>query len=452
MLVSDKSRRWVRLQGLVFVVLFLAVIGLLGWLSTRYHVQADWTATGRNTLSEASTALLGKLDRPVQITAFAREDPMLRKPISELVGRYQRAKKDITLNFVNPDTAPDQVRAEGVTTDGELVIRYGERREHLRELSEQALTNALQRLARSGERWLVFIEGHGERDIAGQANFALGNFGQQLKNKGVKLGPVNLARDPKVPDNATALVIAGPQVDLLPGEVQLIRGYVERGGNLLWLADPGPLHGLAPLAEQLGVRFSAGIIVDPTTQLLGIGDPRFAVVAEYSDHPITRNFEAVALFPLAGAIEATAPQSWTATPFLRTVDRSWVETGAIEDSVSFDEGRDTAGPVTLGVTLTRSVKGEGDVEREQRVAVIADGDFLSNTYLGNGGNLDLGLNLINWLTADDQLIDIPAQTATDLKLELSAFEQGVIGIGSLVALPVLLLLAGVAIWLRRRRL
>ena len=158
MLVSPKSRMRIRVENILFVLLFLSAVGLLGWLSTRYHVQEDWTVGGRNTLSASSQELLARLTGPVRITAYVREDEALRTGIQDLVARYQRHKADITLAFVNPDASPEQVRQLGITApDGELLIEYQGRTERLSSISEQDMTNALQRAARhwssqSGQR------------------------------------------------------------------------------------------------------------------------------------------------------------------------------------------------------------------------------------------------------------------------------------------------------------
>lgn len=445
---THTSRTQLRIQRAVFLVLFLGIVGLLGWLSTRYHFQSDWTATSRHTLSQASLALLEKIEGPVTITAFAREEEMVRKPIGEIVSRYQRARPDITLSFVNPDTAPDRVRAEGITVNGELVVFHQGRRENLKDVSEQGLTNTLQRLARADERWLVFLEGHGERNPLGRANHDLGDWGEQLRQKGLKIQSYNLASNPQLPDNTTVLVIADPQVALLPGEIEIIRQYVRQGGNLLWMSETASFKWLKALAEDLGVSTPEGIIVDPSTRLLGITDPRFALVAEYPMHPITEDLGTVTLFPQAGSLDIQEQEGWRSQALLASMPRSWLETSAIVDSVRFDAGKDREGPITLAATLTREKpEGEGD----QRVLIVADGDFLSNTYLGNGGNLDLGLAMVNWLSHDDRFITIPARTGGDRNLELSLTKQGVIGFGFFLVIPGLLLLAGLAIWMKRRK-
>lgn len=455
MLVTKKTHQQTRLQNTLFLVLFVAVVGLLAWLSTRYSFDADWTANARNTLSEASTALLDQLDGEIAITSYATEDETLRRAVSDLVGRYQRHKADVKLEFINPDLVPDTIRQLGIRSNGELVIRYQGRSENLQSLSEQGITNTLQRLARQGERWLVFLSGHGERKPQGGANHDLDNWAQQLQTKGFQVQTHNLAEHPQLPDNTRVLVIANPQSNLLPGELDLITQYVYGGGNLLWLTDPGENADLSALAEALGVSVIPGVIVDPTTRVLGINDPRFAVVANYADHDITRNFDAITLFPQSSGLRLKANSGWQGQAFLRTETRSWSETGEISGSIRFDEGSDDmAGPLTVGLALSRTPTTETEEQarpEQQRIVVVGDGDFLSNAYLGNGGNLQLGMNIINWLAHDDVFIDIPLKTATDRSLELSPVAQAVIGMGFLFVIPALLAGSGFWIWWRRRK-
>ena len=454
--LNRKTRLQFRLQNLIFLVLFLVIIGLLAWLSHRYTFESDWTATGRHTLSNTSVTVLSRIEGPVQITAFAREQ--LQPAIEEFVARYQKHKPDITLAFVNPDLEPDKTRAMGISVDGELVISYQGRSEHITNPKEETVTNSLQRLLRSQEKQLVFLSGHGERRADGEANHDYGAFTHYLASKGIKAITLNLNEQPTIPADTAVLVIAGPQIDYLNGEVELIRAYLQRGGNLLWLHDPGKLYNLASLAADLHIRFVEGVIVDPTTQLLGISDPSFALVTRYNEHPITHNFSLMTLFPRASGIEFTGKEQWSATPFLQTVDRSWAETGLMQGVVEYDTGKDVAGPLAIGMSLTRPLPADQTSQDtsppaapEQRVAVVGDGDFLSNAYLGNQGNQDLGYNIINWLSHDDNFIAIPVQSAPDKELTMSETAWSVLGLCFLIILPLLLLASGVSIWLRRRK-
>lgn len=463
MKINNKIRTWLRLQNIIFLLLLLTITGLLGWLSERYKYEADWTANHRNTLSEASSKLLQRMPGPIHITAFARDSKLLptRRKIRELIERYQRRKSDIKLSFVDPNTEPDRVRSEGISVNGELIVEYHKRREHIKNLSEETLTNTLQRLLRSGEQKIVFITGHGERSPDGRANQDYNLFIKGLASKGIKASSLSLNDTPKIPADTSVLVIASPQINYLPGEVKIILNYLKKGGNLLWLHDPGSLHGLDKLADELGISFVPGTIVDPTTQMLGINDPSFAVITRYGHHPVVQDFSYMTIYPRAAGLEDFEKNNWKATALLKTVARSWSETSKLEGSIAFDKGSDTPGPLTISFALTRprpqaqkvarAAKKTAPREKDQRVIVLGDGDFISNTYLGNQGNQDLGYNIINWLSHDDNFISIPSTTAPDAQLVLEKRTWGLLGMVFLIVLPVMLLVTGIVIWLRRRK-
>jgi len=463
MKINSKTHLEIRLQNLLFSLLFLVAVGLVAWLSTQYSAQFDWTASHRHTLSEASRKVLDLLKAPISITAYARDNQQVREPIRDLVDRYSRYKRDLSLQFVNPDTQPEKVRQMGIQVDGELVIEYEGRSEKIQEAGETSLTNALQRLATAEERTIVFIEGHGDRSPLGKANHDLQQFADELKRKGFTIAAANLATTPLIPDNTDVLVIAGPRTNLLPGEVKLIEDYLNKGGNLWWLGDPGELHGLEPLAKQLGLRFLSGVVVDASTQLLGIDDPTFALVSDYPPHTITQGFQQMTMFPSAAALDQMEKSDFEKEPLLATLARSWTELGPIEGKIAYDASKgERQGPLDLGYAITRPITPEPsdkDVEHdksaartpsEQRIVVVGDGDFLSNTYLGNGGNLELGINMVQWLSRGDALINIPAKIAPDRNLQLSAFASGTIAVGFLFVLPVLLIGIGAWVWFKRR--
>ena len=458
MRVSPTSRWQLRLAGNSFVLLFLAAVGLVLWISREYHVQFDWTYAGQNSLSETSVLLLQKLNKPVKVTAFATDRPELRQGIRNIIDRYRQHYKDITLEFVDPDKDPARVRAANVRYDGELRVEYGDARETLPQATEEALTNALARLGRGGERWVVFLGGHRERSPEGQASYDLSTWAQQFGQRGLKTRVLLLGERAQIPQNTSTLVVAGVRAPLLPGEVKAIAEYLKNGGNMLWLSDPAPVkpaaagrtdYGLAPVAEMLGIEFEPGVIIDPVAQALTSGgSATFVVIAKYGRHPVVRDFNNnfTTLFPEAGALRTHPSQDWQVDTLLDTSASAWLETGTIGGEVHFDPGKDTRGPLTLGVALTRRHEG-----KEQRVAVIADGDFLSNTYIGEGGNLDLGMNLINWTGGDDAYLNIPTRTTKDMQVDLSRTTVAATRLGFVIVLPLILVGGGLFVWFRRRK-
>lgn len=444
---TPRTKRQLRLVNASFVVLFLVVVGLLQWASREFHWEFDLTQNRRFSLSPASIAAVERLKEPVAVTAYASERGEARPVIRQAIGRYQRHNPGIKLEFVDPDTDPERVRSAGIQFDGEIVLTYGDAQENIppASLSEENLTNAFTRLGRRGERWLVFLAGHGERSPERQANFDLSIWSAQLGKRGFQTRALSLGESPQIPENTTALVIAGPRSRLLSGEVKAVEEYVKRGGNLLWLIDPGPLQGLEPVAEQLGVELQPGVIVDPASQLLA-GDPTALVATRYGSHPIVRNFNETTVFPQAAGLSLSLPEGWKSQVLLDTRDSAWSETGPVDGEVRFDKGKDIPGPHTFGAALTRSLE-----EREQRVVVVGDGDFLSNAVIANGGNLELGMSIANWLSQDDAYVNIPVRTARDRGLNLSNNVQIAIGATFLVVLPLTLVGGGIAVWWRRRR-
>lgn len=445
---TPKTHWQLRLMNLSFVVLFLLAVGLLQWLAKEYHLQFDWTRMHRHSLAPASVTVAERLKEPLKITAFASQRGKTRRFIQEMVGRYQKHKPDITLEFVDPDTAPERVREAGVQFDGELVFEYGDARENLppTQFNEQNFTNALTRLGHRGERWVVFLSGHGERSPEKQANFDLSTWAAQLLQRGFQTRTLSLGEHPRIPDNTTVLVIAGPRTRLLAGEVREIQNYLDRGGNLLWLHDPGLLLGLEPLAESFGIEFHPGVIVDPASEDI-TGNAAAIVVTKYGSHPVVRGFGNNTVFPQAAGISLNAPEGWQGSVLMDTRPSSWSETGALDGPIQFDKGRDIRGPLNLAVALTRTL----DNKREQRVIIVGDGDFLANTYIPNGGNLELGMSLTNWLSQDDAFVNIPVKTARDRSLDLSRGGQLAIVVVFLALLPITLVGSGVWIWLRRRK-
>lgn len=453
MQITARLRLRVLFQNGVFVVLILALAMLLAYVAREYRKEWDVTRSARNTLSAATVEALGQMEGPLRITAYAITiDPSganVHKRLEERLRAYQRAKPDISLTLIDPREQPKLAEAAGLRTPNELVIEYRRRTEHLpiEDFGEQQFLNVLTRLARGADSLLLWLDGHGERKLNGIANHDLGDFGRQLQQRGFRLNSVNLAIAQEVPANAAALIIASPQTDLLPAESDKIRRYVQSGGNVLWLLDPEALRGLEPLAEMLGLVLTPGTIVDFEVQPRS-GPPVFAIgaAANYGRHPITNGFRLNTLFPHARQIAVADNDDWRITPLVDVAQRGWVEAGRLDQNVHFDKDRDIPGPVPVAQAFERTV---GD--RQQRVVVVGSGQFLSNSFIGNGGNLDLGLNMVNWLTGAERMITIEPRPAMDSALDLDQIMLYLIALAFLIALPLAFALTGVMVWWRRRK-
>ncbi len=450
MRLDRRSRRWLTLQGFLFTALFLLILIILGWLSTRYTWEVDISSAGRQPLPAATVALLERIEEPVEIVAFVRPDDVLDGHIRQLVERYRRVQPRMELRVINPDARPDLARDYGVEGQGEVVIEYRGRRESVGVPSEPRLSAALQRLLRSGEQPLVYLSGHGERDLQGQANHDLGAFGDYLQERGHLLQAVQPATG-SLPAGAEALVIAGPRSEWVGDVPERIRNYLDAGGNLLWLVDDRDRERLGFLAEHLGLQLLPGTVVEPRAEeLLGVDDPRLLVVDDYAGHPGLSGVQGVSLLSGARALDLAdnGHGDWTVEVLLRSEPRHWNETGDLAEATLDPSAGEQEGPLMLGLSLRRPhPEGAG----EQRVVVMGDANFLSNAYIGNGANLNLGLALVDWLAAADTAGLLAGQAAPDQRLQLTRQGIAFMGFGLLLGLPGSCLLVAGLLWWRRRR-
>jgi hypothetical protein len=164
----------------------------------------------------------------------------------------------------------------------------------------------------------------------------------------------------------------------------------------------------------------------------------------YPQHAITRNFDLVTVFPDARALSVEQKDKWETHMLVEGAARGWVSEN--RDSKRFDKNRDIPGPLDLAVTLQRNVN-----DREQRIIVAGSGAFLANIYSGNGGNLDLGINMVNWLADEERLITVQPRAAKDDKIVLSRNQLSVLSLSFLFLLPLLLVAVGTLQWWRKKR-
>jgi ABC-type uncharacterized transport system involved in gliding motility auxiliary subunit len=455
-----------RIQNSIFYILFVVIIGLLGYLSKTYHKSFDITQNQRNSLHQTTQDLLKKITKPIKLIAYVPDDAVVHSSLKELIEKYRKHNKAIQLEFVNPDLDPIRAKQDGIEYSGQLLIKLGDKSEAVSSVDEQTMINVLQRLSREEARLVIFLEGHNEASPLEEKSNGISKLATVLGKKGFLLQPHNILRTQSIPESASFVIIAAPQKDFLETEVKIITDYLKRGGNLLWLHEPGDLHGLDDIEQQLGVELQQGTLLDANQalqEMLGIKHPAAIAVIDYGQSELTKDLSAHTLFPFATSIkkdQEIKDSGWKYQPILSTLITSWLESGDIQGNVKFDDDADKPGPLDIGMIVTREIPESDATENnsvnkpekkntEQRVVVLGDSDFMRNSYIGQGSNLDFASNIFNWLSTDDVLLSIKASISPGNSLSLS--NAGRVALASLwLGLPLILLVLGVFRWMRRR--
>jgi ABC-type uncharacterized transport system involved in gliding motility auxiliary subunit len=261
----------------------------------------------------------------------------------------------------------------------------------------------------------------------------------------------------EIPEEAEAVVVLGPRRFLQPEAIDALRRYLETGGSLVALIEPGIQTGLEELLAEYGLASPNAVIIDPASRT---GDAHAKGIdpigSHYNTHAITRGLDANRVTFFSGArsfelrkarpddriqgIVLASPQSWLSED-LSLLDRR-------------SGGPDPSGPDPGGarrdyhpLVVSGSYRREAG---ETRIVAFGDRDFCSNRHLRAVYNLDLILNAVAWTTQRESNIAIRPKAAPPqhFPLPLANSLQTFYGVGLLI--PELLLIAGGLVWLRAK--
>ena len=478
------------------ILLVVAIVVALNYVLARQNQRWDLTAGGQYSLSDQTRQVLDTLAAPVRILVFAREPDFPR--FQDRLEGYTYQSSRVTIDYIDADRQPMLARQYDVQTYGTIVFEYEDRVERVDSDAEQDLTNALIKVVEGAQQTVYFLEGHGEKTHADSNRDGYSTVSAALELDNFEVDSLVLAQQGAIPDDATVVVAAGPQTDLLPGEIDALGAYLDRGGKLLLLLDP-PVTGDEPAPEGLlglvrawGIEVGTDVVVDASGvgQLFG-ADASVPVAANYPFHPITERFNLLTAYPLARSVSAAAgrPDGRIAQSFIETGPQSWQEAdidSLVTGQVELDEeSGDRPGPVAIGMTVSAPAPapadagdgageagaeddadegspadapddesdpegGDDPAPPETRLAVIGDSDFASNAVVGIQGNRDMFLNTVNWLAQQENLISIRAREPEDRRLTLTASAQRRIFWLSVLLLPAAILGVGVYTWMSRR--
>jgi len=454
-LLSARSTRY-GANMIVYSALFIALLAGLNWLGVRYNHRIDMTEAGIFTLSPQARSVIDGLDQDLELQAFleAGHDPQ----IESVLGSFSTASAHIGVKLIDPDQQPELTQKYGVRNYGTVRVQYGEQATTVEQPTEEGLTNAIIKVTRTETKAIYFVQGEGEPSIDDvQSADGYGQLRADLTNEQYRVEPLVLVQEGAVPEDCDVLAVAAPLRALLDHEVEAIRTYISGGGHAVFLLPPQTGASLAPLLRSFGVELGDDVVVDQVVRLfegpaLGLNP----MVDTYGAHPITQALTERTIFPLTRSVSpGESEPGLTVTSIAKTSPSSWAETdletlfGNSEASLEDD---DQAGPISVGVAVAADLAELGRGDGQARLVVYGTAALADNQHINMLFNRDLVLNSFAWVGGSEELVSIRPRTLRSSRVQFSREEASAIFYLSVLIVPELLLVLGLAVWWRRSAL
>ena len=473
------------LNTLVMIFAFGAILILLGYISFQNSVRVDLTATRQFTLAPQTLKVLTELSKPVKATVYSDPGVVKHEQIKiqadNFFFEFNKRNKDFTFEFIDPDLKPSLARRDGVKEYPSIVFKVpdSELNPYLLAptnfgatlvLSEQDLVSALLIATGQKQKIIYMLTGHGEKNIDDSdiesEGFGLAKAGLVGDNYIVK--SLNLKQAESVPDDAAALIVAGPKSSILMDERAKIEAYLKDSGRAMFLIDDATSSQMNQLLNKWGVNLPKGSIIDETSS--ANSDPRSPIVRRSNyleDHQITRPLDDTFFVEATGILDIIerAPEGLppnpdeiniTHTPLAATSLVSCISLK--QDDMDCSDREVINGPFPLAMAIESvAIVGEeapsldiGEEIPTTHIIVFGDSDFASNKYYMALNNGDFFLNSVDWLTKNYDLISIRAKPQAFRQLVIDPKEFDFIRYSSWFLVPSGIVMLAVIAWWRRR--
>ena len=445
------SRRVV-FRGATIVVLAFGVAFGAERLAALSQIQFDWTFEHAFEPSDAIVKALRELPGEVRVTLFYDPfDPRVRR--TRLLLERIALEGPLTVQSKVLDEHSEEVDRFEVGTSNTVVLQLDDRFETVERPTEGTLYEALYRLRSAEGGVITVLRGEGEGDFSRSDEIGFAGLAAALATEGYDVGSVVSATLRDIPETSDLLLVVAPRRRLREETIGAIDRFLDRGGALVALLEPGVDNGLDAVLERFGIASPDAVVIDPMRRSDQADVSALNLVAAaYWDHPVARGLDANRMTYFRGARSFRLRKPRIDDDLSRVVESSayaWLDPdlGALERSSGrFERGGLDAEhqPIVVAGRYTRG-------EQETRIVAFGDSNFASNEHLRTLYNLDLILNAIHWAIENESDITLRPKNRpapVQFPIPLTDTLQTLYGVGLLV--PELLLIAGGIVWLRRR--
>jgi ABC-type uncharacterized transport system involved in gliding motility auxiliary subunit len=459
LLFGSLKRRSTRhgIHSLSYSLIFLGILVMLNYLGASHTYRWDLSENKIFSLSPQSIKVIGDLKKDLEIFAFFQRGN--NRGISNRIKSYTYLSPRIKFRVIDPDRNPEMAKRFKIRNFNTLHLRYGDNSTNLTETTEEAVTNAIIKLARLGKKVVYFVTGHGEPKINDRNNNqGYASAKEALENENYQVKELLLPAAGKIPDDASMVIIPGPQKPLLDHEIQAIKDHVKKGKGLFVLLPPPENDFLNEFLRDWGIQVGNDLVIDQVIRLFSGPSIGVRPISNtYSPtHPITRDLRERTIYPLVRSVTPadTIKKGLELTSLVQTGPSSWAESNVDE---VFKQGKaslgadDKKGPISIAVATTVKLKNIGvDKEGAAKIVVLGTAGFANNRFIRILFNRDLFINISNWLVGQEEFISIRPRSLRSSRLQLTKNEGSVIFYLSFLILPEILLIVGIGVWWKRR--
>lgn len=454
--------------SLLILIVFLIAFSYMG---NRFDRSFDLTEEGINSLSEQSRTALKNLDSDLVFYIFYKGDKIseqvmaIKRELKTSLSLYKQNNSKIKVLFI--DTYKNNLKAEEYLSDlpdknqQELFVFVNYKGRKIRvdvPFSEESLTSAVIKSQKRAFKEILFLTGHGEKDLNNDKASGLKILSQSLKDSGFILKEWNFTQQAGPPKNpADLMAIIGPRQTFLDSEKAWLKNYLSNGGNLIVSLDPKERQGLEDFLKDYGLIFKNNFILSQLGLLYG-GATKALGVAFDRNHSITKRFTQQAVFFERASSIDIAPESLNLFDFSYLVKSHRQSFTSPELSKNVKVGELSSLNMAVEVQSKKNNQLENpmgkkdsseDKKKGFRLVLFGDSDFLTNRYIYEGANRDLALNTFVSLAGEEELVSIRPKQPKGTKITLTR-PQKMILVLIYIILPLLFFSTGLWMWYRRR--
>ncbi|MCL1819176.1 MAG: Gldg family protein [Oscillospiraceae bacterium] len=480
------ARRWDRQRGFSIAITAIFIVGVVlvniaaTQLTTRFYLKADLSEQKFYTLSEQTIDVLRGIGEDVTITVLDKEAEWqnpedLRYRLMETLNMYSSYSGGrVKVNYIDPDLNPrikEQYPALTDVVSGDIIVESARRYTSVNAGNlflwsynnrnqpapvamdaEQKLTSALLYTLSDVTARAVFLEGHNESPTTAlQALFETSNY---------EVETINLAHN-DLPADTTVVICAAPKSDLLPLEMERLEAYMNSGGNtmIFYDMDTPKLPNLDLYIEEWGVSVSSELVLDPTYNfgyLYAIG----AAVLAPEKLPSAESLDTVNKMAVMGGARPLTPlwptgeREWrTSEPLVASWSTSYSKSFDSDNATAEKSPGDKEGPFILAMLTTD--RGNVNLNPVTSRMLVSSYCLIDDTALGNSQyfiNAQLLGVIANDFNPSGESVIIPVKVLAGSSMSIMSGQVRVIFFALVIAMPLIIFVAGGFVWRKRRSL